>query len=187
MGRRRRHRRACALSAVLADFDVFGWNSTSHGGAYLIPITLINLTTLVILVVAMCIGDSGTETFTAFRSYRTLESLVLLHRYRVVDIYWLRRPNQETLPLGEALVAFGRNKEGIYRLWPKDEVRLFFSGAFRMLTFHNSRLYQHEIQLLQLLKVISQSYVQGYFLFAMSFCLPLCADAIDCKVGSKYT
>jgi hypothetical protein len=106
----------------IAYLDVFGWTSTGHTGAYLIPIMLVNLTTLIILVVAMCTGDSGTNTRLLPRFDPTdPESLILSHDPSGRHLLTATAQPTNPSPWG-ALVGFGRNKEGIYRLWPKDEI-----------------------------------------------------------------
>jgi len=103
-----------------AYLDVFGWNSTSHNGGYLIPLTLVNLTTLVILVVAMCTGDSTKNLLPRFDPTDP-ESLILSHDASGGHLRAATTEPTNPTPWG-ALVAFGKNKDGIYRLWPKNEV-----------------------------------------------------------------
>lgn len=104
-----------------ADLEKFGWSSSSHNAAYLLPVTLINLTTLVILVVAM---RTGTKLLPRFDPTDP-ESLILSHDASGIQL--LTVTSQPTNPIPwRNLVAFGRNKNGVYRLWPKDEVRNIF-------------------------------------------------------------
>ena len=42
-----------------AEYQVFGWTADAKTAAYLIPMTLVNLTSFTILVTAMCIRDRG--------------------------------------------------------------------------------------------------------------------------------
>jgi len=103
-----------------AYLDVFGWTSTSHTGAYLIPITLVNLATFIILVIAMCTGDSGTKLLPRFDPTDP-ESLILSHDPSGKHLLTATSEPANPTPWG-ALVGFGRNKQGIYRLWPKHEI-----------------------------------------------------------------
>lgn len=107
-----------------ADLQVFGWSANSQTGVYLLPITIINLTTLVILVIAMCTDDKGTKLLPRFDPTDP-ESLILSHDesgrlLRAVTV----EPNGHAA--WSSIVAFGRNKAGIYRLWPREKVSFLY-------------------------------------------------------------
>jgi hypothetical protein len=100
-----------------ADLQKFGWSSSGHNAAYLIPITLVNLTTVIILIVAMRTGTSILPRFDPTDP----ESLILSHDESGIQLSTVRTQPANLIPW-RTLVAFGRNKDGIYRLWPKDEI-----------------------------------------------------------------
>lgn len=103
-----------------ADLERFGW-SENQNIAYLLPITLVNLTTLVVLVIAM---RTGTNLLPRFDPTDP-ESLLLSHDASGLQLTTVKSQPTNRIPW-RTLVAFGRNEDGIYRLWPKDQVNIVF-------------------------------------------------------------
>jgi len=102
------------------DIDKFGWTSTRNNGAYLVPITLINLTTLVILVAAMRVGDKGKKLLPRFDP-TDAEDLILSHDQTGGDLQTATARPSDPTPW-QTKMAFGQNKDNIFRLWRKEEV-----------------------------------------------------------------
>ena len=106
-----------------AEYQVFGWFAKPKIAAFLIPVTLANLTTLVILAKAMSVGNGLLLRFDPTDP----ESLVYfsdqtgeLPKQIVLD----RRDREP----GDAKVLFG-DKENVVRLWVKDTVSFFKYGG----------------------------------------------------------
>jgi hypothetical protein len=102
-----------------ADNDIFGWNCTSQTAAFLLPITLVNLTTLAILVIAMSTADKG--KLLPYFDPTDPESLLLSHDPSGKILLSAMVEPTDHRPWS-SLIAFGKNRDGIYRLWPQHEV-----------------------------------------------------------------
>lgn len=105
-----------------AELNKFGWSATYQTALFLLPITLVNLITLFILFIAMFTADKGTKLLPYFDPTDT-ESLLLSHDEsgRLLESA-MAHPTDRT-PWSSS-IAFGKNSDGIYRLWPLNEVRL---------------------------------------------------------------
>jgi len=93
-----------------ANYEVYGWFASRHVAAYLVPATLINLTTLVILFIAACIADEdGTKRLPSFDPTNP------------VKLVQSSAPSAGDSPTDHVL-ALGRNMNGEYGVWPKHKV-----------------------------------------------------------------
>jgi hypothetical protein len=104
-----------------ADLQLFGWSPNPKAGIYLLPITFINLTTLVILVVAMCTIDKGVKLLPLFDPTDP-ESLILSHD-ETGELLRLAMAQPTDHAAWSTVVGFGQNKSGIRRLWPYQQVK----------------------------------------------------------------
>lgn len=99
-----------------ANYEVFGWSATRQIAAFLIPVTLVNLCTLAILVVAMSItSDAGQKRLINFDPTDPTTLILLCNGLLPPVTVPPARPC-------DTRVKFGINKERIYGLWKKDEV-----------------------------------------------------------------
>jgi hypothetical protein len=86
---------------------------------------LINITTIIVLIIAMGTGANILPIFDPTDP----ESLILSHDASGVQLLTVRSQPDNLIPWRN-LVAFGKNKDDIYRLWPKDEVRISLLADF---------------------------------------------------------
>lgn len=111
-----------------ANYEVFGWVATRKTAAYLIPVTLASLTTLVILAKAMSVGNRLLPRFDPTDP----ESLVYSADETGDSLKKMTLDKGEREP-GNAKVLFG-NRGSIVRLWVKDIVSVFLPIQHLLLT-----------------------------------------------------
>jgi hypothetical protein len=106
---------------------MFGWFASSKTAIYMIPISFINLSILVFLVVAWCAADENgqrrlprvdpTDPMTLMLSGDPSGQLLQAGTFP---------PNDPKVPkVWNNEVAFGRNEDGIHRFWPSNEVSFY--------------------------------------------------------------
>ena len=106
-----------------AEYQVFGWTADTKNAAYLIPVTLINLTSLVMLGIGMSIRDRGGGRLPHFDPTDP-ESLVYSsdqHGELLRDI----TSNKKARGPGKKKVLFGSGDDSTVRLWVGDVVSPF--------------------------------------------------------------
>lgn len=119
-----------------ATFQVFGWFVTRKTAAFLVPMTLVNLTSLVmILIVVMRVAAERDRYLTRFDPTDPT-SLILLHDEsgRLLQSAFTDQGPWDTQ------VVFGRNEDGIYGIWPKNKVSLLYLLKTR--TLHSYAIFK---------------------------------------------
>ena len=102
-----------------AEYQVFGWTADAKTAAYLIPMTLVNLTSFTILVTAMCIRDRGEGRLPRFDP--TDPELLLYSSDQHGDLLSKITKNKKDPEPGNKRARFGRGDDRIVRLWVGDD------------------------------------------------------------------
>lgn len=106
-----------------ADYGVFGWVADGKTAAYLIPMTLANLTTLIILAIAMSIRNRGEGRLPHFDPTDP-ESLVYSSDQSGNLLRDITADQKARIP-GKAKTRFGRGPGRTVRLWVNEAVSIF--------------------------------------------------------------
>lgn len=106
-----------------ADYGVFGWVADGKTAAYLIPMTVANLTTLIILAIAMSIRNRGEGRLPHFDPTDP-ESLVYSSDQSGNLLRDITADQKARIP-GKAKTRFGRGPGRTVRLWVNEAVSIF--------------------------------------------------------------
>jgi hypothetical protein len=98
-----------------AEYQVFGWIAHAKTAAYLIPMTLVNLTSLILLGIGMSIRNRGEGRLPHFDPTDP-ESLVYSSDPRGELLRDITADEKARVP-GKAKALFGRGSDGTVRLW----------------------------------------------------------------------
>lgn len=107
-----------------ADVEVFGWIANHNTAAYLIPITFINLTTLVVLIVAMRIEDDDGRRLLPRLDPTDPETLIFAIDTSGTVLRSMTVPPHDR-KVWKSRVVFGRSEDGRHKLQilPKGQAR----------------------------------------------------------------
>ena len=106
-----------------AEYQVFGWTAHAKTAAYLIPVTLVNLSSLILLGIGMSIRDRGEGRLPRFDPTDP-ESLVYSSDQRGELLRDIMADKRARGP-GKKKALFGRGDDRTVRLWVGDVVSLF--------------------------------------------------------------
>ena len=109
-----------------AEYQVFGWVANARTAAYLIPMTLVNLASLVILGMGMSIRDRGEGRLLRFDP--TDPESLLYSSDQSGELLRDITADEKARAPGKARVVFGRGDDRTVRLWVGDVVSIFFTG-----------------------------------------------------------
>ena len=101
-----------------AEYQVFGWTANAKTAVYLIPMTLVNLTSFTILITAMCIRDRGEGRLPRFDP--TDPELLIYSSDPHGELLPEVTANKKARGPGKKKARFGRGDDGTVRLWVGD-------------------------------------------------------------------
>ena len=101
-----------------AEYQVFGWTANAKTAVYLIPMTLVNLTSFTILITAMCIRDRGEGRLPRFDP--TDPELLIYSSDPRGELLPEVTANKNARGPGKKKARFGRGDDRTVRLWVGD-------------------------------------------------------------------
>ena len=101
-----------------AEYQVFGWTANAKTAVYLIPMTLVNLTSFTILITAMCIRDRGEGRLPRFDP--TDPELLIYSSDPLGKLLPEVTEKKGARGPGKKKARFGRGDDRTVRLWVGD-------------------------------------------------------------------